>query len=106
MGRTRKTGETRRQFSHEYKLEAVRMMTEGGRAASAVARELGINANVLRRWRQQLTGGTVSTAPTSAPGAVTSQDEELRRLRRENAVLKQERDFLRAATVYFAKESR
>ena len=102
----KKRADTRRQFSREYKLEAVRMITEGGRAASAVARELGINANVLRRWRQRLTEGTRPAAATPGNGPVTSQDEELRRLRRENAVLRQERDFLRAATVYFAKESR
>lgn len=98
---------TRRQFSREYKLEAVRRVTEGGRAPSAVARELGINANMLRNWRRHLVAGAAAeTAVFPGNGTLTSQDEEIRRLRRENAVLKQERDFLRSATVFFAKESR
>jgi len=98
---------TRRQFSREYKLEAVRRITEGGRAPSAVARELGINANMLRNWRRHLIAGAVAE-PGVFPGngTLTSQDEEIRRLRREVTRLTQERDFLRSATVFFAKESR
>ena len=107
-GAAKESTGTRRQFSREYKLEAVRRVTEGGRPPSAVARELGINANMLRNWRRQLVGGTAASAAAVFPGngTLTSQDEEIRRLRRECAVLKQERDFLRSATVFFAKESR
>lgn len=106
-GSGKDSARTRRQFSREYKLEAVRRVTEGGRAPSAVARELGINANMLRHWRRQLVAETAAQ-PTAFPGngTLTSQDEEIRRLRRECAVLKQERDFLRSATGFFAKESR
>jgi len=90
----KRPGATRRQFSREYKLEAVRRVTDGGRAPSVVARELGINP----------TDAGVTAGPSTGP--LTSQDEEIRRLRRENTVLKQERDFLKSATVFFAKESR
>ena len=100
----KRPGATRRQFSREYKLEAVRRVSDGGRAPSVVARELGINPNMLRTWRRQLTGAGATAGPSTGPQ--TSQDEEIRRLRRENAVLKQERDFLKSATVFFAKESR
>jgi transposase len=86
-------------------LEAVRRVSEGGRAPSVVARELGINANMLRTWRRQLTTAEAGTAGPSN-GPLTSQDEEVRRLRREVARLTQERDFLKSATVFFAKESR
>jgi transposase len=94
----------RRQFTREFKLEAVRLVTDGGRAPSVVARELGIHANMLRTWRRRLVDAAAAPAPGT--GTVTSQDEEIRRRRREVARLTQARDFLRSATVYFAKESR
>lgn len=99
----KQTAGTRRQFTREFKLEALRMVTDGGRSLSAVARELGIRPDMLRSWRRQL--GAARAAP-EATGAVTSQDEEVRRLRREVERLTQERDFLKRATVFFAKESR
>ena len=48
-------GETRRKFSREFKIEAVRLVTEGGQTIAETARELGINAGLLGRWKQQLT---------------------------------------------------
>ena len=48
-------GETRRKFSREFKIEAVRLVTEGGQTIAETARELGINTNLLGRWKQQLT---------------------------------------------------
>ena len=96
----------RRLFSREFKIEAVRQLLNGQRPAAAVARELGIGADVLRRWRDEL-----GAQGTKAPGArnrpaVTSDDEELRRLRRENAVLREERDILKKATAFFARDAR
>jgi len=93
---------TRRQFTREFKLEAVRRMIESGRRPGAVAAELGIRPDMLRTWRRQLGAG----AAEPVPGPVTSQDEEIRRLRRELTRVTQERDFLKSATVFFAKESR
>jgi transposase len=90
-------GETRRRFSREFKVEAVRLVTEEGR------RDLDISPSVLRRWRQQL-----DADPGGAFGhgqAVTDADE-LTRLRRELAQVRQERDFLKKAAAFFAKESR
>jgi transposase len=94
----------RRQFSAEFKREAVRLV-EDGRAVLDVARSLEIRADVLRRWRREL---TTAGGPVAFPGhgKLTSQDEEIRRLRRELEVARQERDFLKRATVFFAKESR
>jgi transposase len=97
---------TRRHFSREFKVEAVRQLLGGKRPAAVVARELGVGADVLRRWRDELSaqgGGAVSPR---AGHTVTSDDEELRRLRRENAVLREERDILKKATAFFARESR
>jgi transposase len=95
----------RRQFSAEYKREAVRLV-EDGRAVLDVARSLGIRADMLRKWRRQLTTAVDPAEAFPGHGKLTSQDDEIRRLRRENDVLRQERDFLKRATVFFAKESR
>jgi len=95
----------RRQFSKEFKLEAVRLAA-GDRAASTVAREFGIRDGLLRRWRQQF--ATAPNAGEAFPGhgKLTSQDEELRQLRREVVRLREERDILKKATAFFARESR
>ena len=84
----------RRSFSREYKLEAVRMVVEGRRAVSQVAGELAIRPDLLRHWKQVLEqeGAVVRPPPQD-------QDEEIRRLQREMVVLRQERDFLKKATV-------
>ena len=108
----RKTGARRakRTFSVEFKQEAVRLM-QGRRAAGVsleqIARELDVGPDLLRTWSQP-SGGIPSVGGASpAPGAAPeSEAEELRRLRREVAVLRQEREFLKKATAFFAKESR
>lgn len=98
----------RRSFSEEFKREAVRRLherrAEGGTLAE-VARELDLGENLLRGWAQRL---TASGAPlgTRAGELVETPEQELRRLRREVAILKQEREFARKVAVYFAKESR
>jgi transposase len=101
-------GAQRRQFTSEFKLEAVRLVTEEGRAVNQVARELGIRPNQLRAWKQQAQG-RAGLAPSDVfPGAgnLTSAEEEIRRLRRQLDVVTQERDFLKKAAAYFARESR
>jgi transposase len=99
---------TRRQFSREVKLEAVRLAKERGKPQAQVVRELGNRPDMLRRWKRQAEGRAGFAAVDMFPGngQVSNQDEELQRLRRENEVLRQERDFLKKATAYFAKELR
>ena len=89
-------GATRRKFSREFKLEAVRQL-EAGRRLAEMARELGVHATVLRRWKDQV----VVDAQTAFPGNGRMRDpeEELRRLQRENAQLRAERDFLKKTAV-------
>jgi transposase len=95
----------RRQFSAEFKLEAVRLV-ESGRSVLEVARSLEVRADMVRKWRRQFaTAGTPGDA-FPGHGRLTSQDEEIRRLRRELEVARQERDFLKRAAAFFAKESR
>ena len=101
-------GEKRRQFTQEFKFEAVRLVAEDGRSVADVARELGVRADMLRAWRRQIEGGEGLAPKDVFPGNgnVTSQEAETARLRRENARLTQENEFLKKAAAYFAKESR
>jgi len=90
----------RRQFSRAFKLEAVQLM-RAGRALAQVARELEVRPEQLRQWRKQLEAeGAVDPAPR-----VESAEAEVRRLQRELAVVRQERDFLKKAAAFFAKGS-
>jgi transposase len=97
-------GDRRRAFSREFKLEAVRLVTEGGLSLSQAARDLGIAESVLGRWRRQLTEDPMEAFP--GKGHLRSQDEELRRLRRENDILRQERDILKKAVGIFSRVPR
>jgi transposase len=92
----------RRKFSAEYKREAVAMLESPGVRVSQIAAELGIEANVLGRWRREL-----RQEPEQAfVGNGRPRDEELARLRRELAHVTKERDFLREAAAFFARASR
>lgn len=95
----------RRRFTQEFKLEAVRLAAVGDRPVSEVARELGIRAEMLRQWKRQAEARVGHPPSDIFPGngKLMSQDEEIRRLRRENAVLREERDILGKATAFFAK---
>jgi transposase len=98
----------RRRFTHEFKLEAVRLAAVGDRRMSELARDLGIRPEMLRQWRRQAEAraGERPAAVVPGSGKLISQDEEIRRLRRENAVLREERDILGKATAFFAKSVR
>jgi transposase len=94
-------GKKRRKFSSEFKIEAVRMITEGGRRIAETARELGINPTLLTRWKQQLE----QNGDQAFPGKGRLADEVVR-LQRELKRVQQERDFLKKATAFFARESK
>lgn len=94
----------RRKFSREYKLDAVRLVNEGGRPMSKIAEELGIRADLLGKWRSEFEAERQANGASEEP--LLSKDEEIRRLRRELEIARQERDFLKKAAAYFAKESR
>ena len=100
--------EPKRKFTTEFKLEAVRLAASGEQPLAQVARELSVGANLLRNWRRQVEGRVGHPASDVFPGngRLPSQEEELRRLRREVETLRQERDFLKKTAAYFAKESR
>ncbi len=95
--------ERRRTFSREFKLEAVRLVTERGVAVAQAAKDLDVHENVLRKWVREL-----REEPQEAlhgNGKQKAQDIEIARLRKEVAKLKMERDILKKAAAYFAKES-
>jgi len=101
----------RRAFSAEFKVEAVRLMGERraqGVSLAQVGRELDVRPNLLRRWARRLAQRPGAAGSDGFPGngRQPSAEEELRRLQRENATLRQERDFLKKAAAFFAKESR
>jgi transposase len=93
----------RRSYTEAFKEEAVRLVRESGHPVAQVARDLGIADHLLYRWRaeQQLAEGRGQTRQS-----LRAEQVELAWLRRENAILKQERDFLRRAAAFFAKASR
>jgi transposase len=92
----------RRKYSQEYKQEAVQLVRQSDIPLAQMAKNLGINSNILRRW-----GTEISNAGKSAfPGNGTPRDLELARLKRELQQVKQERDFLKEAAAYFAKTSK
>ncbi len=93
----------RRRYSREFKLEAVRQLAEG-RQLTQVGRELGVDPSVLRRWKEQVDLDPATAFPGN--GQPRSEEAELTRLRKEVAQLRLERDFLRKAAAFFAKESR
>ena len=93
---------TRRHFTEAFKSEAVRRTRESGRPVAQVARELGISDNVLYRWRTEQR--QVESQGRTRQGVRREQDE-LTRLKRENEMLRKERDFLQRAAAFFARES-
>jgi transposase len=102
----------RRAFTAEFKVEAVRLMRERralGVSLAQIGRELDIRPDMLRAWARKLEGRPGPAAAREVfpgNGQLPSAEAEVRRLRRENAVLRQEREFLKKAAAFFAKESR
>ena len=92
----------RKVYSREFKQESVRLAGEGSLSVAALARDLGVDVNTLHKWKreQEQHGGQ------AFPGKGKSHDEELAQLKRENVLLRQERDILKKAVGYFASAPR
>jgi len=93
----------RRNYTREFKAEAVKLVTEKEYSVAEAARSLGIGENLLRNWKQALEKAGDDAFPGN--GRLTAIEEELRRLRAENKRLQMERDILKKATAFFAKEA-
>ena len=90
---------TRPPYPPEFKEEAVRLMRSSGKPLAQISRELDVSEQTLRNWRkhQEIDEG-------AREGLTTEEREELARLRRENGILRQEKEILRKATAFFARE--
>jgi transposase len=90
-----------KRYSREFKLEAVRLASLGEKPKAQIARELGIRVNQLRNWRLEFE----EEERTGAPKRATVQEEDVAKLRRENARLREENELLKKAAIYFARGS-
>ncbi len=93
----------RRSFSKEYKAEVVGLISKGGKSIGAVARELDLSETAVRRWVAQ---AEIDSGGGPAGALTTAEREELARLRRRVKTLEMEREILKKATAFFAKESK
>jgi transposase len=91
----------RRAFTATYKAEVVELCRKGERSIAQVARDLGLTETSVRRWVEQ-----AEVDAGRRPGLTSSEHEELVQLRREVRVLREERDILKRATAFFARETR
>ena len=94
----------RKYYSKQFKIDAVKLVTEQGYNVSEAARNLGIHHTSLRRWKKQLE--TDDDHAFSDKGHMIPEKEELYRLRKENKRLRMERDILKKAAAFFANESK
>ena len=93
----------RRTFTPEFKVQAVQLVTEQGKSIAEVARDLDLSESLLRSWKTTPAAGGAPAFP--GRGNPPALEEELRRLRAENKRLTMERDVLKKATAFFARES-
>lgn len=96
--------QNKRSYTPEFKKDAVRLVTEQGYKVAEAARNLGIHPSLLQRWKIEMASGEPNAFP--GKGRLSPEQEELKRLRKENQRLKMERDILKKATAFFANESK
>jgi transposase len=108
MAQRKHNAGVRQQYTREFKLEAVRLATASDRTVSDVAQELQLRPDMLRAWIRRTRARPDQPAADLFPGQgkLPSADEELRRLRREVAQLKEEREILKKAAAFFARDVR
>ncbi len=92
----------RRKFTAEFKAETVKLIRESDRSVGEICKDLDLSETAVRRWVKQ---AEIDAGKGTAGAPTTDELEELRRLRRENRELRQEREILKKAATFFAKES-
>lgn len=93
--------EKRRTYDKEFKLSAVKMITEGGMSLLQVSRDLGVNENSLHKWKKDYLSDNQNAFP--GKGRMKPEEEELRRVKKELIRVSMERDILKKALGYFGK---
>lgn len=93
----------RRKYTLEFKQEAVRLVNEEGMTQAEVGKDLGVDRSTIRSWCEKSAKGELQGRP--GPAQPMSAEEELARLRREVRILREEREILKKAAAFFAKES-
>ena len=91
-----------KRFDKEFKIEAVRLASEPGNTQSEIERDLGISQGIISRWKRELRKDGDQAFP--GKGRLKPEDEELRRLKRENERLRRERDILKKAVAIFSED--
>ena len=102
MPNTPKSRRPRRQFDDDFKAQAVRLVLDEGKTVGAVARDLDLTETALREWVKRARADRTN----GRTGLTTAEREELARLRKENRVLREEREILKKAAAFFANERR
>lgn len=92
----------RKTYDREFKISAVRLILDSGRSVASVARDLGIAENTLFIWKKKYLADIEEAFP--GKGNLKPEEEEIRRLKRELEHVKMERDILKKAVAFFAKE--
>ena len=92
----------RRQFDDDFKAQAVRLVLDEGKTVGAVARDLDLTETALREWVKRARADRTN----GRTGLTTAEREELARLRKENRILREEREILKKAAAFFANERR
>ena len=93
----------RKQYTKEFKLDAVSLVTEQGYSRAEAARRLGINSNMLARWEKEL--ADADDQAFRGNGKLTAEQDEIKTLRAQVKRLEMEKEILKKATVFFAKET-
>jgi transposase len=98
------TEKGRKAFDRQFKIDAVNLVINGQRGVSEVARDLGIDSNLLYRWKRELTNEGSESFP--GKGRLGPQEEELRKLRKELEQVKEDREILKKALAFFSKHGK
>jgi transposase len=92
---------TRKRYDRQFKLDAVRLITDGGQSVAAVSRDLGVGRSQLQRWKREFEEKPDHAFP--GKGRTSAENKELEDLRRELARVKEEREILKKAIAVFSK---
>ena len=99
-------GKTRRKYSKEFKLEAIRVYENGERSTAEVERELGITPGLLGKWKREMEQQPNKRDAFRGQGKRTEAEERIRQLERENALLKEDKEILKKVLKMYSKEGK